>query len=287
MKNRKHPFRFIARLIHLYFSSNDNCQSLVQKSYNRISCDYDRTWTDHMRHKTEALIDKLDIQQGQKALDLTCGTGYATGLIHSKTNNKVIGVDLSQGMLEQAKGNYLDCEFINSDILIFLRDQQDSSFDVITCCWGLGYSKPLKVLKEIKRVLKKGGKVGIIDNTLFSLKEIMYCSLLSFMEFPEKLANLMKFRFLSNSTQLRLWLKMSGLKKTHHSDGNKSYYAKSGSEAINRLQSTGAAAGFEYAANEKDTEKIFNRFAEIIEQKYLTEDGIEIIHRYLEAIAIK
>ncbi len=47
---------------------------------------------------------------------------------------------------------------------------------------------------------------------------------------------------------------MCGLKKIHHSDGSKSYYTKSGSEAISRLQSTGAAAGFEYAANEKDRE---------------------------------
>lgn len=287
MKNRKHPFRLVVKLIHLYFCAGGNYQSLLQKSYNRISSDYDKTWTNHMRDKTEGLIDKLEIQQGQKALDLTCGTGYATGLIYLQTKTKVIGVDISDGMLDKAKQNYPNCEFIKSDILEFLKNQPDSSFDIITCCWGLGYSKPLKVLREINRVLKKGGKVGIIDNTIFSLKEIIYCSFLTFMEFPEKLVNLMKFRFLFNSKHLGLWLKICGLKKIYLSDGQKSYHVQSGTEAINKLQSTGAAAGFEYASDEKDTEQVFQRFAEIIEQRYLTKDGIEIIHRYLEGIGVK
>lgn len=287
MKFKKHPIKFIARTLYLYFSSKNNCSNLVQKSYNNIAQGYDQTWTNHMREKTDDLIGRLDIKQKQMALDLTCGTGYATGLIYSKANTKVIGVDMSEGMLDCAKQNYPECEFINSDILDFLKSQQDNSFDIITCCWGLGYSKPLKVLKEIKRVLKPKGKVGIIDNTIFSLKEIIGCSFLTFMEFPEKLANLMRFRFLSNSKHLGLWFKLSGFKKQYLSDGSKSYFVKSGKEAIERLQATGAAAGFEYAANEQDTQEVFQRFAQIIEQKHLTENGIEIIHRYLVGIATK
>ena len=114
----------------------------------------------------------------------------------------------------------------------YLRSCQPESFDIITCCWGLGYSHPLTVLQYIKKALAKGGKVAIIDNTLFSLREIMYCALLTFAECPDKLTNLMKFRFLTGPTHLGLWFRLAGLKPIHTSSGQKTYHVSSGAEAI-------------------------------------------------------
>lgn len=261
---------------------------MVQKSYDRISADYDETWTRHMRDLTSGLIDKLELQPGQKVLDLTCGTGYATGLIAEKTGATVIGVDHSEGMLQQARRNCLgSCEFICADVLEYLQHLPDESVDVITCCWGLGYSKPLKALKQIKRVLKEGGRCGIVDNTIFSLREVMYCSMLAFMEQPDKLGNLMKFRFLMGKRHLWTWLRIAGLKPLNAWGGRKSYEVESGVKAIERLRATGAAAGFEYAAADADADAIFRRFAEILEQKYMRDGKIEITHRYLGGVAVK
>jgi ubiquinone/menaquinone biosynthesis C-methylase UbiE len=288
MDNKKKPFMMFLRVLKLFFSENNQTETLVQKSYDHISTGYDETWTHHMRDLTSVLIDKLDIQPNQTVIDLTCGTGYATQQIADKTEIKVIGVDNSEGMLEQARQNCPEtCEFIHSDILEHLRTLPSESFDSVTCCWGLGYSKPLKVLRQIKRILKKDGKVGIIDNTLFSLREVMYCSTLAFMEQPEKLENLMKFRFLMGKRHLWTWLRMAGLKPSTVWGGSKSYTAESGIKAIERLRATGAAAGFEYASNNESSEEIFSRFAEILEQKYMSDNGIPITHRYLGGIAVK
>lgn len=276
------------RVLKLYFSKLNQTEPLVQKSYDQISPGYDEIWTHHMRNLTSVLIDRLDIKPGQKIIDLTCGTGYATGLIADRTGEKSIGVDYSTGMLEQARKNCPgSCEFIHADILEYLKTIPAESVDMITCCWGLGYSKPLKVLGQIKHVLKKGGKVGIIDNTIFSLREVMYCSTLAFMEQPEKLVNLMKFRFLMGKRHLWTWLKLAGLNPSIVWGGSKSYDAVSGVKAIERLRATGAAAGFEYASNEMDSDEIFSRFAEILEQKYRRKGHIPITHRYLGGIAIK
>jgi ubiquinone/menaquinone biosynthesis C-methylase UbiE len=288
MNHRKKPFKLLLRLLKLVFSKQNQTKSLVQKSYDGISSEYDETWTGHMRDFTAHMIDKLELKSGHTAVDLTCGTGYATGLIAAKTGIVVYGIDSSGGMLSQAQQNCQEnCRFVQSDILEYLKSIPDESFDVVTCCWGLGYSKPLKVLREVRRVLKKGGKIGIIDNTLFSLREVMYCSTLAFMEQPEKLENLMKFRFLMGKRHLWLWLKLAGLRPVETWGGSKAYTVETGRDAIERLHRTGAAAGFEFAANEAESEQIFNRFSEILEQKYKVNGHIAIIHRYAGGIAVK
>jgi len=277
-----------ARLLELLILKPNQSAHLVEKSYDRISSCYDQAWTNHMRNLSEQLIAELSIKQGDKALDLTCGTGFVTNLLSQKTATQVLGVDRSQGMLKQAHKKYGgNCKFIKSDILEFLKNTPAKSFDIVTCCWGLGYSKPFAVLRQVKRILKPKGKVAIIDNNLFSLAGVLYCSFLTFMEQPDKLANLMRFRFLTGKHHLSLWFRVLGFKPLCCRNGKKSYNAKNGTEAIDKLRATGAAAGFEYAANQEEEKEIFERFAEIIENKYMKENTIRITHRYLAGIAQK
>lgn len=287
-KPKRHFFKIIARMAYLFFVKPTDCGSLVKKSYDRISGSYDETWTNHMRGLTESLINRLNPSQGDSCIDLTCGTGFATSLIAERTKSIVVGVDRSEGMLAQAQKKHgRNCTFIQADILEYLQKQDASSVDLVTCCWGLGYSKPFTVLRQIKRILKPGGKVAIIDNSLFSLREIMYCSFLTFAEQPGKLRHLMRFRFLSNVLILRIMFRLINLKTSYSANGNKSYIAESGKTAINKLRATGAAAGFEYASSEEDEEEVFRRFAEIIEEKYMIQNEIAVTHRYLAGIAQK
>ena len=239
-----------------------------------------------MRDLTHTLIDQLDIQPGQAAVDLTCGTGYATHRVAQRTGRTVIGVDASAGMLAQAQAAFGDtCRFVQADILDYLKAQPAASVDLVTCCWGLGYSKPLGVLRQIRRVLKPGGTVGIIDNTLFSLREILWVSLLTFMEQPEKLDNIMLFRFLTGRRHLQVWYRLAGLVPRCVWGGERRYTVETGREAVGRLQATGAAAGFEYAAGDRDAAEIFARFAVLLEQRYRRDGHIPIVHRYLAGIA--
>jgi ubiquinone/menaquinone biosynthesis C-methylase UbiE len=287
-KKQKHYFKILKRIFYLLFLKPADSNFFVKKSYDHVSSGYDNAWTNHNRFLTESLIERLAPKQGDTCLDLTCGTGYATNLLSLKTQTRPTGVDISQGMLTEAEKNYgKTCNFIQSDILEYLRKQTSSTYDVITCCWGLGYSKPFTVLKEVKRVLKKGGKIAIIDNSLFSLKEILYCSFLAFAQQPDKLTNLMRFNFLTGKRHLYLLFKLLNTRSLYLCGSSKSYTVKSGLEAIDKLISTGAAAGFEYAADPLYQKEIFDRFAEIIEQKYMTQNGIVITHRYLAGIAQK
>ncbi|MDY0167462.1 MAG: methyltransferase domain-containing protein [Thermoguttaceae bacterium] len=288
MLHKKRPFAMGLRVARLLLTASGRNALLVTSSYDRISGGYNEAWTHHMRHLTDELIDRLELHPGQLALDLTCGTGYATRCVAARTGGRVIGVDASEGMLAQARADCPEpCEFIQADILDYLKSVPPDSFDRVTCCWGLGYSKPLGVLRHVRRVLKPGGRVGIIDNGLFSLREVLWASILTFMEQPGKLENVMTFRFLAGRRQLGLWYRLARLRPACGWGGEQRYMVASGEEAIARLRATGAAAGFEYAANECDAGEVFTRFAEILEQRYGKNGAIPIVHRYLAGIAVK
>ncbi len=278
----------MGRVVKLRFFGADESADLVTDSYDRIGGGYDEVWTNHMRGLTQELIELLEPWEGAKALDLTCGTGYATGLLAERTSAKVVGVDRSEGMLAAARENYGDeCEFVRADALEYLRGCEDASFDIVTNCWALGYLRPWAVVKEISRVLRPGGKVAIIDNTMYTLFGAVYCTMLTFMEQPDKLVRWVRPRFLPRSHYLAVMMRLAGLRVLRHYGGNKSYETESGAAAVAKLRATGAAAGFENMAGGEDQEELFERLAEIMERKLKRDGKVRITHRYLAATGHK
>jgi ubiquinone/menaquinone biosynthesis C-methylase UbiE len=105
---------------------------------------------------------KKYIKDGKKILDLGCGNGRLFQLFKDK-NIEYLGVDSSEKLIEKAREKYGDY-FKVADILEL--PFSDNHFDSI---WTIAVfhhipSEQLrfKALKEIKRVLKKNGKVIMI-----------------------------------------------------------------------------------------------------------------------------
>ncbi len=284
---KRHWLKLAWRSAGLLLRPGNRTAEYVSASYDRIAPGYDETWTTHMRYLTAAMLDRLAPAPDSNGCDLTCGTGFATGELARRTDKEAIGVDASSGMLAVAGETHPDCTFIQADALEFLRSQPADSFDVITCCWGLGYTRPFAVLRQIARVLAPGGRVGIIDNSLFSLSEVMRVSLVTFAECPEALVHTMKVRFLPGARTLATLMRLAGLRVDWRDDGEKTYHVDDGKSAIERMTATGAAAGFEFAAGDDYRDAIFTRFAELLDQRYADEEGVPITHRYLAAIGHK
>jgi ubiquinone/menaquinone biosynthesis C-methylase UbiE len=272
----------------LSFASPGRTDDLVSDSYNHIAGGYDDAWTDHMRHLSVEMLDRLAPPADAECVDLTCGTGFVTDELSRRTGRRALGVDRSAGMLAVAARKHgRSSDFVEADVLEFLRSRPAASADVVTCGWGLGYSRPWAVVGQITRVLRRGGRIGIIDNTLFSLAGVLWCSLAAFAERPEALQHVMKVRFLPFSLHLATIMRLRGLAVDRRWDGAKTYHVADGHAAIARLTATGAAAGFEAAVVPHARHEVFDRFAQIIDQRRRTDQGIPITHRYLAAVGHK
>jgi demethylmenaquinone methyltransferase/2-methoxy-6-polyprenyl-1,4-benzoquinol methylase len=118
------------------------------------------------RHGLARLIPNEDL----RILDVCFGTGNNTLLV-AKNNDKntITGLDLSADMLKVAnrkirKQGLPNIETIRMDAADM--DLDDESFDVATSAFGLHemeYPVMKSIIKEMHRVLRKGGKLYLVD----------------------------------------------------------------------------------------------------------------------------
>lgn len=110
------------------------------------------------------IIDFLKPQKEDIILDLCCGTGNQV-LIYSDICKKVIGADINKSIIDTLKHNKKNISLKIQDIDKKLHWKKET-FDIVSCCYGIYYANNIEnTLNEMKRVLKKGGKLFICGPT--------------------------------------------------------------------------------------------------------------------------
>ena len=161
------------KVVKPYKSSELSKKKQVEEMFDNISSNYD--FLNHFlsfgidniwRNKTIKIVSQ---NQPKLILDVATGTGDLAFAAQKKINpNKIIGLDLSNGMLEVgrskiSKRNLNDkLEFIQGDSenLPFDNDY----FDSVMVSFGVRNFENLnKGLSEIFRVLKKGGQIVVLE----------------------------------------------------------------------------------------------------------------------------
>ena len=129
-----------------------------------ISFNQHKTW----RKKAQRL---MKVEEGQKALDVCCGTGDWTIALCEEVgpNGHVTGLDFSQNMLSVARHKLEQLEIKNVDLDhadAMNMPYPDNTFDRVSIGFGLrNVPDYLKVLKEMHRVLKPGGTVTCLETS--------------------------------------------------------------------------------------------------------------------------
>ncbi len=120
-------------------------------------------------HGNKAKMRLLDFFGGREiALDVGCGTGSVSVRVAGRAR-KVIGLDYSRGMLNIArrrarKMRLSNVEFIQGDA--FKLPFESCSFDFVFTSFFFCEFSPEQaemIMSEMVRVLKTGGRLGIVD----------------------------------------------------------------------------------------------------------------------------
>ena len=124
-----------------------------------------------------APVNFADIRKGEVIVDIGSGGGIDVFLLANKVKDsgKVIGIDMTDEMLEKArnnatKGGYTNVEFKKGDIERGIPIDNNSTDVVISnCVINLTIDK-VAAFKEIYRILKSNGRMVISD--LVTSKEV-------------------------------------------------------------------------------------------------------------------
>lgn len=131
-----------------------------------ITYDQDRisSW---LRFYQSLAMSELNISAGKRFLDVGCGTGWAVREAASRlTSDIAYGIDISPGMIEKAvaqSASIQNVEFQIADAEAI--PYPDEYFSLILCtCSFHHYQNPMGALLQMKRVMKKGGRLVILDS---------------------------------------------------------------------------------------------------------------------------
>lgn len=102
-----------------------------------------------------SLVELLAPKQGEKILDLGCGTGDLAKTLY-EYGVEIIGIDKSENMVEQATRKYQNIKFVVKDATnLDYHSEFDAVFSNATLHWVLS---AFQALKGIHQSLKPGGR---------------------------------------------------------------------------------------------------------------------------------
>lgn len=142
-------------------------ETSTRKIYDIQSFFYDRTFAPLVKKRiAKAIREHLNILPNDVVLDLGIGTG--SSLDFYPNCGKIIGVDLSPGMLDQCQKKIADKGITN--VSVFQGNALDlpfgdSTFDHIFISHVISVvSDPVKLLREAQRVAKPGARIVIVNH---------------------------------------------------------------------------------------------------------------------------
>ncbi len=163
-----------------------------KKAVKRIVKNLKKSETENLKTNSQILrFSDSQIQENSQVLDVACGTADSTIALAKAGVPRVVGVDISEGMLKVGEKKIEELN-LNSVISLKVEDCEnlsfnDNTFDVAFIAFGIrNFEDKKKGLKELHRVLKPNGLLLILElsvpqnKILLSLYKLYFLHILPF-----------------------------------------------------------------------------------------------------------
>ena len=140
----------------------------VEGVYDKLAKVYDLIFGPTLHPGRIRAIQRMDIQPGERVLEVGVGTGINLSLYPKQAT--VTGIDFSSSMLEKAReraarkglGNMRLLQMDAADLKF-----ADGSFDIVYAPYLISVvPDPVKVAREMRRVCRPGGRIIILNHFL-------------------------------------------------------------------------------------------------------------------------
>lgn len=139
----------------------DDIAPTYDKLNHILSLNIDKSW----RSKS---VKQIMTTNPKIVLDIACGTGDFTIELAQKGVEKVIGVDISEGMMNIGRQKVADAG-LSDRITMHVDDSEslslsDNSVDAVSVAFGVRNFEHLQIgLNEMNRVIRSGGTVNVLE----------------------------------------------------------------------------------------------------------------------------
>jgi phosphatidylethanolamine/phosphatidyl-N-methylethanolamine N-methyltransferase len=140
----------------------------VEGVYDKLAKVYDLTFGPTLHPGRLQAIQRMDIQPGERVLEVGVGTGINLSLYPK--NCSVTGIDFSGSMLEKARERVSRKGLRNIRLLQMDAGDlkfADDSFDIVYAPYLISVvPDPVKVAREMRRVCRPGGRIIFLNHFL-------------------------------------------------------------------------------------------------------------------------
>jgi MoaA/NifB/PqqE/SkfB family radical SAM enzyme/protein-L-isoaspartate O-methyltransferase len=264
----------------------------LRRAYDRIHGDYESFWVARAGRPVRRLVRDLALRGAERVFEAGCGSGYGTALLAAalSAGGSVEGVDLSAGMLDQARrrleaAGARNAALTRGDALKALSARR--RLDAVFTSWALGYIPLRPFFTAAARALRPGGRLAFLVHLENSPREQLALFARVVAERPGALTRRVAFDFPRSHEAARQAVLAAGLTPLRFRQGRVLFRYRTAEEVLEHLLKSGAGTVFHDAIAPRYRARLRRRFVELQRPLRDAAGWYAVEHRYVAGTAEK